>query len=270
MTSVQEIEAQGWSLTPEINSRKLNMGGIMNRALNCLMVVGCSFFLLIEQVGAITLSDLYPGMDKLEKKTIYIPAIETDAVAELGATLLSSFYTVTSNQLLVKDDVSCETSWVPGVWIFPKGARLYLHKETDDGFQFRSPGFQFKYAGSTVGSDASKIFVSKTDPNQLKVILNQFLSTSEFQCSGLALELKEVQTAGEGDLKKELAYTGISKGVISVTYREFIKDMARPAFTQDLKFDLAEGDLIGFKGSRFKVISANNVEIKYQVVKPLQ
>ena len=45
--------------------------------------------------------------------------------------------------------------------------------------------------------------------------------------------------------------------------------MARPAFTEDLKYDLSQGDVIGYKGARFKIITANNLSIRYMVLKPL-
>ena len=47
-------------------------------------------------------------------------------------------------------------------------------------------------------------------------------------------------------------------------------DLARPAFSQELRYDLKDGDEIGYKGARFKVIKANNVSIKYKVTKHLQ
>lgn len=96
-----------------------------------------------------------------------------------------------------------------------------------------------------------------------------FATVTVFDCPGLALVAKAGEDVGEPVLRKELIYTGVSKGVISLTYREFSSDMARPAFTQDLKFDLAEGDVIGFKGARFKIMSANNTQVHYKVVKPL-
>lgn len=72
-----------------------------------------------------------------------------------------------------------------------------------------------------------------------------------------------------GSFRKELIYSGISNGSISVLYREFYDDMARPAFSQDLRYDLKDGDEIGYKGSRFKVIKASNTGLKYKVLKSL-
>ena len=45
--------------------------------------------------------------------------------------------------------------------------------------------------------------------------------------------------------------------------------MARPAFSQELKYDLGEGQVIGFKGARFEVVKATNLGITYRVLRHL-
>jgi hypothetical protein len=69
----------------------------------------------------------------------------------------------------------------------------------------------------------------------------------------------------ECHFRQELIYNGISKGVIRVTYREYSNDMARPAFFQDLVYDLDESDLIQFREFRIKVIDAHNLGIVFVV-----
>lgn len=67
-------------------------------------------------------------------------------------------------------------------------------------------------------------------------------------------------------LKKELIYNGKSDNTIKVIYREFIDNMARPAFTQNLNYDLSEGDIISFKGCKIKVLNAKNIGIEYKIL----
>ena len=69
--------------------------------------------------------------------------------------------------------------------------------------------------------------------------------------------------------KRELVYSGVSQNTISILYREFSDNMARPAFSQDLKYDLSQGKEIGFKGARFEVTKASNTGIVYKVLKAL-
>jgi len=91
----------------------------------------------------------------------------------------------------------------------------------------------------------------------------------EFGTSPIDVTKTTFEVWGKDSLKKELIYGGLAQKTISISYREFSDGTARPAFTQDLKYDLSEGDVIGFRGSRFKVHKATNTSITYTVLKPL-
>ncbi len=69
-----------------------------------------------------------------------------------------------------------------------------------------------------------------------------------------------------GSFKAELIYSGITKNTIHITYREFINDLARPAFYQELRYDLSESNLITFRSLRINVLEADNAGIKFQVM----
>jgi len=56
------------------------------------------------------------------------------------------------------------------------------------------------------------------------------------------------------NFKAELIYNGISRNTIKISYREFIKDMARPAFYQELNYDLDQSNLIQFRTLKIKVL----------------
>ncbi len=77
------------------------------------------------------------------------------------------------------------------------------------------------------------------------------------------------QQRDELSLKKELVYTGISQNVVSILYREFKEDIARPAFSQDLKYDLSESKIVGYRGARFEIIKATNQGLTYKTLKQL-
>lgn len=73
----------------------------------------------------------------------------------------------------------------------------------------------------------------------------------------------------EGDFRRELIYSGISQGTVTITYKEFKDDFARPAFSQELRYDLNQGREVGFRGARFEILEATNSMIRYRVLKPL-
>jgi hypothetical protein len=73
----------------------------------------------------------------------------------------------------------------------------------------------------------------------------------------------------EDSFKYTALYQGKTKNSIKISFREFNNDMARPAFTQDIDYELnADGSTtIGFKGLRIEVIKATNMELTYKVIK---
>lgn len=77
-----------------------------------------------------------------------------------------------------------------------------------------------------------------------------------------------LNTAHTG-FKKELIYQGVSEGNITIAYREFRNDMARPAYSQIVSYDIDDlgRATIGFKGARIKVYSASGIHIEYEVTK---
>ena len=54
---------------------------------------------------------------------------------------------------------------------------------------------------------------------------------------------------------------------INVSYREFQGAMARPAFNNDVEYDLSDSRQIGYKGALIEVLDADNQKIKYKVLK---
>ncbi|MCR4309278.1 MAG: hypothetical protein NUW14_04545 [Deltaproteobacteria bacterium] len=70
---------------------------------------------------------------------------------------------------------------------------------------------------------------------------------------------------GKDDLKQELVYGGKSGNTIKMSYREFSGNLARPAFTQELTYDLTESKEIGFRRMIIEVKEATNSKIKYTV-----
>ena len=85
--------------------------------------------------------------------------------------------------------------------------------------------------------------------------------------SDLPYELTEVQFEPElSGFRSELVFQGVAAGVLHLAYREFIDDMARPAFTQQLRFDY-QGDpmTIAFQALEFEIQEAGNMGVVYTV-----
>jgi hypothetical protein len=70
--------------------------------------------------------------------------------------------------------------------------------------------------------------------------------------------------------RRELVYSGMDGKVLQVTYREymvkpngtFIKD----GFTQYLKYDLSESDIIQFRDTKIKILKTSSADVEYMVI----
>lgn len=76
---------------------------------------------------------------------------------------------------------------------------------------------------------------------------------------------KKTDIYSEGSTKYELIYNGKSKDTIKLQYREYKNDFARPAFYQELLYDLSESKTIGFRGMSIDILDATNSYIKFVV-----
>lgn len=70
----------------------------------------------------------------------------------------------------------------------------------------------------------------------------------------------------DSSFQEDLIYTGHEGSVITVSYREFQKNFARPAFFQSLKYDMRKSKTIVFKQYKVRVIDYNNESITFMVL----
>ncbi|MGM9425554.1 hypothetical protein [Hydrogenophaga sp. MI9] len=87
---------------------------------------------------------------------------------------------------------------------------------------------------------------------------------------GLTCTVKnEPSGTQNNEFRKELVYTGRSGKTISILYREYSNDMVRPAFTQQLQYDLDKDAVIGYQAARLAVTSATNTDVTYELLSQL-
>ena len=68
------------------------------------------------------------------------------------------------------------------------------------------------------------------------------------------------------NFKQEFVYNGRIGNELKFIYREYKSNFARPAFTQELVYDLGISEEIGFRDLKLKIISASNLDIQYEVI----
>lgn len=78
---------------------------------------------------------------------------------------------------------------------------------------------------------------------------------------------KKIEIFKKDALQQVLYYNGKVGNKINIGYREFMGDIARPAFNNDVEYDLKESKTIAYKGAIIEVVNANNQSITYKIVK---
>lgn len=78
--------------------------------------------------------------------------------------------------------------------------------------------------------------------------------------------------ASSDGFRSELVYLGASAGVLRLAYREYVNDMARPAFAQELTYDLSSSGptTIAFQDQVFEILEAGNMRVQYQLLEANQ
>ena len=223
-------------------------------------------------------TDSNPNSGVLRK--LNYPPLGTEVEAEVGQSIISYYNLVfveTEGALLV--DFTKPSSF-RGSHAFqdfeatiPMGLRLEFNSAHNT---YKIGDYKFQYANESTprGGFSRPDLTLSLDPSGKSIVasLNFGFSTKQFpvDVSTTVKPPGNCLRSGDNSFKRELIYTGVSQGTIILLYREFKNDIARPAFSQELRFDLKEGDEIGYKGARFKVKKANNLGLAYSVERHLQ
>lgn len=74
------------------------------------------------------------------------------------------------------------------------------------------------------------------------------------------------EKASNSRFQQTLIFNGINGNQIKIGYREYSSDLARPAFNNDIEYDLEQSPIIGYKSAKLEIIDASNTTITYRVI----
>lgn len=85
-------------------------------------------------------------------------------------------------------------------------------------------------------------------------------------CRDRPFERSERVVANSNSFQQTLLYSGRVGDKINISYREFSGNVARPAFSNDVEYDLGSSTELAYRGARIEVIEATNSSITYRVL----
>ena len=188
------------------------------------------------------------------------PPLSSIITVQIGDTMLKQGKYSEHDALYIKRDTKIG---VFGSYTFTPG--YYLKQGEDDKSEFYLPSH---------GPDSGQVLqAALADPFQvirLDKKTGQLCGVTAFNMevctSDTDYEKKKYPIATADSFQQTLIYSGKVGNKINIGYREFSNDLARPAFNNDVEYDLSESKIIGYKGARIEVIEATNEYIKYKVI----
>lgn len=204
------------------------------------------------------------------QKTVYMPTVQKISEPPIGSIVTAGI----GDKLLVQGEMTEQKALC-----FPLTQKFLLGGSIQQGcFAKQSENDELEFYNTTNDIGAGKavdltgtqmpmgIALRKSDNAICAVSL---LGTApNINCKKeMNFEKKNWVTSRSQGFQQTLLYNGKVGNKINIGYREFSSDMARPAFNNDVEYDLSESKQIGYKGALLEVIEANNQMIKYKVIK---
>lgn len=189
------------------------------------------------------------------------PPLGTTNIKSVGETLLrQGRYTETDALLLHKTT----TVGLVGTYTFNPG--YYTKVGEDDKSSFYEPEIGPEGGGIVKGvfADPYKSMRAFKDGSKLCGIsvLNGQICNDD-----TSFEFVRRVSLTANSFQRSLLYNGGHGSKINIGYREFSNNTARPAFNNDVEYDLADSKIIAYKGAQLEIIEATNQHLKYRLIK---
>ena len=193
-------------------------------------------------------------------RDISFPPLDTVVVAEIGDELVKQ-------GTFSEQDAFYLASPVKISWAYVIEPGNYVKKGDDGSREYFVPSYNGADSGSITKAALADPwqFVSYKKNNDQIGIVTVFNVNITNNANG-NVSLKKLPSLAENSFQQTLIYSGCTEGMLTLGYREFSNDNARPAFNNDVEYDLNSSKIIGYKGARIEVIEADNQNITYKVL----
>lgn len=202
---------------------------------------------------ASTMYNYTPSVTNISK-----PPLWMESKAYIGDQLLTQGVIVEHDALYIKNNSKISMVYTIGAGLYPKiGEDKTIEYFKIDGGQ----GYG-SVARSGLSDPISSIGAYKNHKELCVVTIYSYLSCN----NKFDYEIRKISTSTDKSFQQTLIYNGKVGNKINIAYREFSNDMARPAYSNSVEYDLSESNIIAYKSARIEVVEANNQYIKYVVI----
>ncbi len=188
------------------------------------------------------------------------PALNAEVQRSVGEEMLKQ------GKYALVDVLNVEASTKPhwGVTVLPG---LFRKTGADEEANYYDLGGRGGESGavekSWVVDPLKALMVKKSDRSICVITILNASACSDKEKDNYKEERRSV--VYENSVQQTLIYSGRIGSRIRFGYREFSNNYARPAFSNDVEYDLLESRTIAYKGAMIEVIEATNQYIRYVV-----
>ena len=187
------------------------------------------------------------------------PQLGSITVVRIGDTMLrqGKFREHEAIRLRAARDVS---------WAYTLHPGYYLKDGEDESAEYYSPGRgdEGGRVEKAMLADPWKSVMAKKGKQELCVITVFNVAA----CKAVQdIERVKRPVLADDAFQQTLIYNGKVASKINIGYREFSNNSARPAFNNNVEYDLNDSNVIGYKGAEMEVVEATNQHIKFRLVR---
>jgi hypothetical protein len=183
-------------------------------------------------------------------QSVTVPELGTTVTAGIGEELLTQGNARSTRFLLIPSD-----QVIGNVTVRSGRYPLAEHTVEYDGFLV-----QLMKDEPVKKDRPGKLYLFDKDKGSKNVCLSREV------CGTIGFSVEQKTDIAAVSFQQTLLYSGKIGNRITLGYREFSNTTARPAFNNDVAYDLSESTVLGYKGARIEVIKATNTDITYKVI----
>lgn len=192
------------------------------------------------------------------------PELGVLAQAELGDTIVEKGKVTTFDGLLLQNELTWGDGFLLKKFTIPPGRLRAKQKDAKFTYFYSDKMTVYDAMLGTAPYGAGGICVKNSDPAYVRGFFLTGKCANNFKPSPVVTPIRVVDVDAP-NFRQELIYNGRSGDTVKFLYREFSGDYARPPFSQDIQYDLRDGNMIGFKGVRIEVVEATNTKLSYRL-----
>ncbi len=207
-----------------------------------------------------TTQPVRPRVDTIDR-----PALNTISTAELGDTIVEKGKLYTYNGIVLSN----ELTWGDGFLLkkFTISPGSLKSRQVDKKYEYFYSENMTSYDAllGTSMYPGGGLCIKIGDPSWVRAFIVSGVCTIKPKATP-EVRPTRITDVSQPSFRQELIYNGRSGDTVRFLYREFSGDYARPPFSQDVQYDLKDGNLIGFKGVRIEIVEASNTRLSYRVL----